>query len=155
MKKIIKEIYSDRDFINKPINEAEDFVDATEDKVEETADDFVDASESLTEDVVNEAEGAEKTMTDEELKIESLKIATNIAKLMSNVTPQDIVTIAGTVSDFIKNHEIGSASASDDFLSDNTGSEEAEEEAPAEEPAADEFETGDEMIDEPSEDSES
>ena len=33
--------------------------------------------------------------------------ATNIAKLMSDVTPEDILSIANTVSDFIRNHEIG------------------------------------------------
>lgn len=44
-------------------------------------------------------------MTDEELKIESLKIATNIGKLMSNVTTEDIVSIAETVAKFIKGGE--------------------------------------------------
>ena len=97
-------------------------------------------------------------MSDEDLKVEALKIATNIAKLMSNVTAQDVVTIAGTVSDFIRNHEIGSAEASDDFLSDNETAEEtpAEEEKPeefetTEEPEAEEFKTGDEEVSDESE----
>lgn len=50
----------------------------------------------------------DKKMTEEELKIESLKIATNIAKLMSDVTTDDIITIADKVSGFIRDHQIGS-----------------------------------------------
>jgi hypothetical protein len=96
-------------------------------------------------------------MSDEDLKVEALKIATNIAKLMSNVTAQDVVTIAGTVSDFIRNHEIGSAETSDDFLSDNEAEEtSSEEEKPeefetTEEPEAEEFKTGDEEVSDESE----
>ena len=53
-----------------------------------------------------EAEGAAtEGMSDEDLKIESLKIATNIGKLMSNVTTEDIVSIAETVAKFIKGGE--------------------------------------------------
>ena len=61
----------------------------------------------LNEDDVNEA-NEPKPMTEEELKIESLKIATNIAKLMSDVTTDDIITIADKVSGFIRDHQIGS-----------------------------------------------
>lgn len=158
MKKV-RNIFSDKDFqkYNK-LNEAEDFVDA--DDIEKEADDFQDASENLTEDILTEETSApvEKKMSDEDLKVEALKIATNIAKLMSNVTAQDVVTIAGTVSDFIRNHEIGSAEASDDFLSDNEATEEtpAEEEKPeefetTEEPEAEEFKTGDEEVSDESE----
>lgn len=157
MKKV-RNIFSDKDFqkYNK-LNEAEDFVDA--DDIEKEADDFQDASENLTEDVLTEETSAsvEKKMSDEDLKVEALKIATNIAKLMSNVTAQDVVTIAGTVSDFIRNHEIGSAETSDDFLSDNESEEApAEEEKPeefetTEEPEAEEFKTGDEEVSDKSE----
>ena len=142
MKKF-RNIFSDKDFqkYNK-LNEAEDFVDATEDveDIEKEADDFQDASENLTEEVLTEETSAsvEKKMSDEDLKVEALKIATNIAKLMSNVTAQDVVTIAGTVSDFIRNHEIGSAETSDDFLSDNEAEETPEEEK------TEEFETTEE-----------
>ena len=151
MKKV-RNIFSDKDFqkYNK-LNEATDFVDA--DDIEKEADDFQDASEDLTEDVLTEETSAsvEKKMSDEDLKVEALKIATNIAKLMSNVTAQDVVTIAGTVSDFIRNHEIGSAETSDDFLSDNEAEETPEEEKPeefetTEEPEAEEFKTGDEEV---------
>ena len=158
MKKV-RNIFSDKDFqkYNK-LNEAEDFVDA--DDIEKEADDFQDASENLTEDILTEETSAsvEKKMSDEDLKVEALKIATNIAKLMSNVTAQDVVTIAGTVSDFIRNHEIGSAEATDDFLSDNeaVGKTPAEEEKPeefetTEEPEAEEFKTGDEEVSDESE----
>lgn len=44
----------------------------------------------------------DKQMTDEELKVESLKIATSIAKLMTDVTPEDIINISKTVANFIK-----------------------------------------------------
>lgn len=62
---------------------------------------------SLDEDMeLVEADGAAtEGMSDEDLKIESLKIATNIAKLMSNVTTEDIVSIAETVAKFIKGGE--------------------------------------------------
>lgn len=60
-------------------------------------------------------------MTDEELKIESLKIATNIGKLMSNVTTEDIVSIAETVAKFIKGGEGASLETS------NADSESAED----------------------------
>ena len=152
MKKV-RNIFSDKDFqrYNK-LNEATDFVDA--DDIEKEADDFQDASENLTEET---SASVEKKMSDEDLKVEALKIATNIAKLMSNVTAQDVVTIAGTVSDFIRNHEIGSAETSDDFLSDNEAKETpAEEEKPeefetTEEPEAEEFKTGDEEVSDESE----
>ena len=156
MKKV-RNIFSDKDFqkYNK-LNEATDFVDA--DDIEKDADDFQDASEDLTEDVLTEETSAsvEKKMSDEDLKVEALKIATNIAKLMSNVTAQDVVTIAGTVSDFIRNHEIGSAETSDDFLSDNEAEETPEEEKTeefetTEEPEAEEFKTGDEEVSDESE----
>ena len=160
MKKF-RNIFSDKDFqkYNK-LNEAEDFVDATEDveDIEKEADDFQDASENLTEDVLTEETSAsvEKKMSDEDLKVEALKIATNIAKLMSNVTAQDVVTIAGTVSDFIRNHEIGSAETSDDFLSDNEAEETPEEEKTeefetTEDPEVEEFKTGDEEVSDESE----
>ena len=155
--KNVRNIFSDKDFqkYNK-LNEATDFVDA--DDIEKEADDFQDASENLTEDVLTEETSAsvEKKMSDEDLKVEALKIATNIAKLMSNVTAQDVVTIAGTVSDFIRNHEIGSAETSDDFLSDNETEETPEEEKTeefetTEEPEAEEFKTGDEEVSDESE----
>ena len=62
-------------------------------------------------------------MSDEDLKIESLKIATNIGKLMSNVTTEDIVSIAETVAKFIK--------GSESLTLDNTDETESNEEANA------------------------
>ena len=62
-------------------------------------------------------------MTDEELKIESLKIATNIGKLMSNVTTEDIVSIAETVAKFIKGGEGASLETSNDNSSDESSDE--------------------------------
>jgi hypothetical protein len=54
----------------------------------------------------------DKTMSEEDLKIESLKIATNIAKLMSDVTTDDIITIADKVAGFIRDHSINSEESS-------------------------------------------
>lgn len=81
----------------------------------------------LLEDILNEddsvSEAAEpKPMSEEELKIESLKIATNIAKLMSDVTTDDIITIADKVAGFIRDHSIGSDESS-------SSSEESSEES--------------------------
>ena len=70
-----------------------------------------DEFDTLTEDNTGtENTEGDKALTDEELKIESLKIATNIGKLLKNITAQDIVTIAGTVSAFIKNYEVEGSS---------------------------------------------
>ena len=77
-----------------------------------------------------EAEGAAtEGMSDEDLKIESLKIATNIGKLMSNVTTEDIVSIAETVAKFIKGGEGASLETSapeegEDAENESTESEE-------------------------------
>lgn len=97
----VQRILSDRDFL-KYRNKARLY----------EADEFIDMDDSLTEEnePTNNAETKDKSLTDEELKIESLKIATNIAKLLSDVTAQDIVTIAGTVSAFIKNFEVEGSS---------------------------------------------
>ena len=43
---------------------------------------------------------------DEELRIEALKRAIDIAKLMSNVTTEDIISIAAKVVDYIRNTQI-------------------------------------------------
>ena len=78
------------------------------------------------EDAENQEEAG---MTDEELKIESLKIATNIGKLMNNVTTEDIVNIAETVAKFIK----GGDNASLETTGGEEESEEDFEESPEEE----------------------
>jgi hypothetical protein len=92
----VQKILSDRDFLkyrNKTrLYEADEF-------------------DTLTEDNTGtENTEGDKALTDEELKIESLKIATNIGKLLKDITAQDIVTIAGTVSAFIKNYEVEGSS---------------------------------------------
>ena len=45
-------------------------------------------------------------MPDEELRIEALKRAIDIAKLMSNVTTEDVISIAAKVVDYIRNTRI-------------------------------------------------
>lgn len=79
-----------------------------------------------------EQEPVDNGMTDEELKVESLTLATKMAKLMSNVTPDDMFTIAHTIANFIKNHNIGSEYDPDNqFANDMFG--EDEDEKPTEE----------------------
>ena len=56
---------------------------------------------------MNEAEDdnqPDPPMDEEKLRIESVKLATNIAKLMSNVMPEDIINLAGHVASFIRNN---------------------------------------------------
>ena len=45
-------------------------------------------------------------MPDEDLRIEALKRAIDIAKLMSNVTIKDVIDIANKVVDYIRNTQI-------------------------------------------------
>lgn len=45
-------------------------------------------------------------MPDEDLRIEALKRAIDIAKLMSNVTTEDVISIATKVVDYIRNTQI-------------------------------------------------
>ena len=42
-------------------------------------------------------------MSTEDLRIEALKRAIDIAKLMSNVTTQDVINIASKIADYISN----------------------------------------------------
>ena len=86
----------------------------------------------LDEDALFEDTNDQEVMTDEELKIESLKIATNIAKLMSGVTPEDVVNIAETVAKFIKDGANASTldGSSDSENEETEDFEEADEEVP-------------------------
>ena len=84
------------------LNESEDFIDE---------DDSLEFDDDLNEDVdyLNEADDEnsnepEPPMDEEKLRIESVKLATNIAKLMSNVMPEDIINLAGHVAAFIRNN---------------------------------------------------
>lgn len=45
-------------------------------------------------------------MSAEDLRIEALKRAIDIAKLMSNVTTQDVINIASKIADYISNTQI-------------------------------------------------
>lgn len=102
---------------NEKLNES-----LNEDLMEDINEDEL-AEAALNED--DDAPAEQKTMSEEELKIESLKIATNIAKLMSDVTTDDIITIADKVSGFIRDHQIGNESSS--------SSEESSEESSSDE----------------------
>lgn len=83
--------------------------------------------QGLQEDVIFEddtQQNEDAGMTDEELKIEALKIATNIGKLMSNVTTDDIVNIAETVAKFIKGGESASLETVEDSEENSADTEE-------------------------------
>ena len=99
--------------------------------------------QSLQEDAIFEDDTQqEEGMTDEELKIESLKIATNIGKLMSNVTTEDIVNIAETVAKFIKGGDSASLETVEDTSNENSADTEEN------------FETTEDTSDETTEDTE-
>ena len=70
---------------------------------------FNEEYNDINEDTLNEEEGSENNepkppMTDEKLRIESVKLATSIAKLMNNVTPEDIIKLSGIVADYIRSN---------------------------------------------------
>lgn len=77
----------------------------------------------LTEDDEPKENDGEKEgdggMSDQELKVKCVDIATNIAKLMNDVTPEDILTISRKVANFIKVHEIGSTYDPDNEFADD------------------------------------
>ena len=90
------------------INEDKDFEDFYKD--EEL--DFDDSlNEADGDNQGNETEDEEPPMSEEKLKIEALKIATSMCKLMDNVVPEDIIKTAGKVAEFIRNN--GQASLGD------------------------------------------
>lgn len=109
IKKIIY-ITEDADFLRKRhLLEAEDFddndfVDEDDDFMDESMDESMDELNEDSNDGPDNNDGPEPPMDEEKLRIESLKIATNVAKLMDNVTPDDIVKIAGMVAEFIRNN---------------------------------------------------
>lgn len=114
-KKYNKKVYlinEDADF-----KKYDDFDDDTEEK-----DDFNEDLD-FDDDSLNEADGdnteannkPEPPMDEQKLRIESLKLATNVGKLMNNVTPEDIVTIAGMLAEFIRNNQNGDIDAGEGF----------------------------------------
>lgn len=106
----------------------------------------------LEEDTYTENDG----MSDEDLKIESLKIATNICKLMNDVTPEDIMEVAEKVAKFIKNGgnlEVSSDTAETASEDENSDFEDTDEESTETEDFEEDFSTEDET-EEPAEDKE-
>lgn len=55
---------------------------------------------------VDDMEPGDNSIPNEELRIKALQRAIDIAKLMSNVTVEDVMKIAETVVDYISNTEI-------------------------------------------------
>ena len=96
-------------------------------------DDFIDEDEEFLNEADENNSGTnndpEPPMDEEKLRIESLKLATSVAKLMDNVTPEDIITIAGMLAEFIRNNKNGDIDANDDTF--NTESNDFEDELPA------------------------
>jgi len=62
---------------------------------------FEDDDAPSTDDIEN-AEKEVKKMTDEDIKIKALKQAVDVAKLMSDVTTDDVIEIAKKLAKFIK-----------------------------------------------------
>jgi hypothetical protein len=107
------------------INEDKDFIDEDDEFVDDIDEDD-DFNESLNEaDGDNDDNEPEPPMDEQKLKIEALKLATNVGKLMNNVTPEDIVKIAGMLAEFIRNNQDGNISdnATDDFADDSEENE--------------------------------
>jgi hypothetical protein len=107
------------------INEDKDFIDEDDEFVDDVDEDD-DFNESLNEaDGDNDDNEPEPPMDEQKLKIEALKLATNVGKLMNNVTPEDIVKIAGMLAEFIRNNQDGNISdnATDDFADDSEENE--------------------------------
>ena len=106
----------------------------------------------LEEDTFEQNDG----MSDEDLKIESLKIATNICKLMNDVLPEDIIEVAEKVAQFIKNggdlsvtsntedntdeEDTVTDEETSDFDEDFTTDEESDEDTESEDTTSDETE---------------
>lgn len=83
------------------LNEANDFEDFNDTEELEFDDDLNEGA--INEESDGPAEPKEP-MDDEKLRVESVKLATSIAKLMSNVTPEDIIKLAGIVASYIRNN---------------------------------------------------
>lgn len=116
------------DEMNSLLDDLNEDDDLDEDELDE--DDELSEAE-LNEDELNEDESSnDSTMSSQEIKVESLKIATNIAKLMSDVTTEDIISIADKVADFIRNHNIGDEAESKEEKSDKKESEDLDFEIP-------------------------
>lgn len=122
MAKNIIYINNERDFkrFNR-LNEANEFID-------EVADEFNDFDDA-EKDPLNEADGEgsnekpDEPMDEEKLRIESVKLATNMAKLMDNVSPDDIIKLAGMVAEFIRNNRNGDISSNENPFEDTSADE--------------------------------
>lgn len=104
-------------------------------------------TESLLEE--DSFEEKDNGMSDEDLKIESLKIATNICKLMNNVLPEDVVAVAEKVADFIKNGtgELAPDSTSEDETTEESDFEDVSDEDTDEPTETEDFEEDFETVD--------
>lgn len=104
-------------------------------------------NESLLEE--DSFEEKDNGMSDEDLKIESLKIATNICKLMNNVLPEDVVAVAEKVADFIKNGtgELAPDSTSEDETTEESDFEDVSDEDTDEPTETEDFEEDFETVD--------
>lgn len=93
----------------------------------------------------NDAPKAENPMDEQQLRIESLKIATKISKLFDNVQPSDLLEISDKVYNFIQ-HQNNSGEYDENFGLDNQDEEEENEEQTPEENNEEEidFDLGDE-----------
>ena len=104
-------------------------------------------NESLLEE--DSFEEKDNGMSEEDLKIESLKIATNICKLMNNVLPEDVVAVAEKVADFIKNGtcELAPDSTSEDETTEESDFENVSDEDTDEPTETEDFEEDFETVD--------
>lgn len=85
------------------LNESDDF-DSFNEEDELEFDDDLNEDLTLNEEESDGPDEPKPPMDDEKLRIESVKLATSIAKLMSNVTPEDIIKLSGIVATYIRNN---------------------------------------------------
>lgn len=90
-----------------------DIADTTKDNMDDFTLDFDTFGEDAFEDSTNsflEEVGVQEQSNeeDEKIKIEALKQAVNVAKLMSGVTTEDVIDIASEIATYLKFYEFKS-----------------------------------------------
>ena len=66
-----------------------------------------EAEEDDDDDEPIEDESKKDKVTDEQLRIDSLKIAVKLSRLMNKVTAEDLLEISTKVSSYLKSHQVG------------------------------------------------
>lgn len=95
-------------------------------------DEFLTEEDAPNDGATTQTQKAESPMDEQQLRIESLKIATKISKLFDNVQPSDLLEISDKVYNFIQ-HQNNSGEYDDSYGLDNQENNEEEPENSEEE----------------------